>query len=85
MSFINKKWLLLGYWLFHCHIDFHVEVGMALVFKFGENEDMPPTPVNFPTCGSYSPDSRSTGHTDIIPSSLVTILMFISIYLCKNQ
>lgn len=74
-----------GYWLFHCHIDFHVEVGMALVFKFGENEDMPPTPVNFPTCGSYSPDSRSTGHTDIIPSSLVTILMFISIYLCKNQ
>lgn len=46
-----------GYWLFHCHIEFHVEVGMALVFKVGEHKDMSPVPKNFPTCGSYMPDN----------------------------
>ncbi|XP_013191002.1 uncharacterized protein LOC106135292 [Amyelois transitella] len=46
-----------GYWLFHCHIEFHVEVGMALVFKVGEHKDMVPVPRDFPTCGSYIPDN----------------------------
>lgn len=46
-----------GYWLFHCHIEFHVEIGMALVFKVGEHKDMPPVPQDFPTCGSYMPDN----------------------------
>lgn len=44
----------LGYWLFHCHIEFHVEVGMATVFKIGEDWDMPPTPPSFPKCGNYN-------------------------------
>ncbi|KAI8423722.1 hypothetical protein MSG28_012753 [Choristoneura fumiferana] len=46
-----------GYWLFHCHIEFHVEIGMALVFKVGEHKDMPPVPRYFPTCGNYMPDN----------------------------
>ncbi|KAJ8708350.1 hypothetical protein PYW07_010475 [Mythimna separata] len=46
-----------GYWLFHCHIEFHVEIGMALVFKVGEHKDMAPIPRDFPTCGSYLPDN----------------------------
>ncbi|CAH2239675.1 laccase-2-like [Pararge aegeria] len=46
-----------GYWLFHCHIEFHVEIGMALVFKVGEHRDMPPIPHDFPTCGNYMPDN----------------------------
>lgn len=44
----------LGYWLFHCHIEFHVEVGMATVFKIGEDRDMPPLPPGFPKCGNYN-------------------------------
>ncbi|XP_046614059.1 laccase-1-like [Neodiprion virginianus] len=44
-----------GYWLFHCHIEFHVELGMALIFKVGEHEDFPPVPDKFPRCGSYTP------------------------------
>nr|AAN17506.1 laccase 1 [Manduca sexta] len=48
-----------GYWLFHCHIEFHVEVGMALVFKVGEHKDMAPLPRDFPTCGNYMPDDMS--------------------------
>lgn len=44
-----------GYWLFHCHIEFHVEVGMALVFKVGDHEQMRPVPKEFPTCSNYMP------------------------------
>lgn len=44
-----------GYWLFHCHIEFHAEVGMALVFKVGEHEEFPPVPKNFPQCNSFMP------------------------------
>ncbi|KAJ8669572.1 hypothetical protein QAD02_000831 [Eretmocerus hayati] len=44
-----------GYWLFHCHIEFHVAVGMALVFKVGEHEDFHPVPLDFPRCGDYWP------------------------------
>ncbi|KAK3922857.1 Laccase [Frankliniella fusca] len=46
-----------GYWLFHCHIEFHVELGMALVVKVGEHEDMPPVPRGFPQCGDWSSNS----------------------------
>nr|AQY62684.1 laccase 1 [Bemisia tabaci] len=44
-----------GYWLFHCHIEFHVEMGMAVVFKIGEDADMPPVPHGFPKCGDFLP------------------------------
>lgn len=46
--------VFVGYWLFHCHIEFHVEVGMATVFKIGEDWDMPPVPPSFPKCGNYN-------------------------------
>ncbi|XP_055902686.1 uncharacterized protein LOC129938892 [Eupeodes corollae] len=60
-----------GYWLLHCHIEFHAEVGMALVIKVGEHNQMVPVPKNFPQCSDYIPDmedddvfvtSDSTGH-----------------------
>lgn len=44
-----------GFWLLHCHIEFHVEVGMALVFKVGDYNQMAPLPKNFPTCSGYMP------------------------------
>nr|XP_012152944.1 PREDICTED: laccase-1-like isoform X2 [Megachile rotundata]XP_012152945.1 PREDICTED: laccase-1-like isoform X2 [Megachile rotundata] len=49
-----------GYWLFHCHIEFHAEVGMSLIFKVGEHEDMLPVPLNFPICGNWQPDNEQT-------------------------
>lgn len=52
------KFLLTGYWLFHCHIDFHAEVGMALVFKVGEHSDMLPVPENFPKCGNWMSNEK---------------------------
>lgn len=27
--------------------------GMMAVFKMGEKSDMPPPPIDFPTCGNY--------------------------------
>ncbi|XP_076296818.1 uncharacterized protein LOC143217023 [Lasioglossum baleicum] len=47
-----------GYWLFHCHIEFHAEVGMSLVFKVGEDQDMLPVPDNFPRCGNWRMEEK---------------------------
>ncbi|XP_075986047.1 uncharacterized protein LOC142983100 [Anticarsia gemmatalis] len=58
-----------GYWLFHCHIEFHVEIGMALVFKVGEHKDMAPVPRDFPSCGSYLPDNMLEHATTEKPKS----------------
>ncbi|PSN35389.1 hypothetical protein C0J52_17819 [Blattella germanica] len=53
-----------GYWLFHCHIEFHVELGMAVVFKVGEHSDFPPPPRGFPQCNSYIPSEEELEHTN---------------------
>ncbi|XP_065577924.1 uncharacterized protein LOC136038621 isoform X2 [Artemia franciscana] len=42
-----------GYWLMHCHLLYHAENGMGLVFKVGEDSDMPPIPDGFPVCRSW--------------------------------
>lgn len=55
-----------GYWLFHCHIEFHAEIGMALIFKVGENEEMPPVPHNFPKCGDWKlTDDQNEDNSEI--------------------
>ncbi|XP_071552768.1 LOW QUALITY PROTEIN: uncharacterized protein [Panulirus ornatus] len=45
-----------GWWLMHCHLTFHSEIGMAAVLHVGEPEDLPPVPQGFPTCSSFIPD-----------------------------
>lgn len=73
-----------GYWLFHCHIEFHAEVGMSLIFKVGEHKDMLPVPRNFPLCGNWQPQDiqlkssslnilSNTEKKSIIETSNVTI------------
>ncbi|EFX65935.1 hypothetical protein DAPPUDRAFT_65109, partial [Daphnia pulex] len=49
-----------GYWLLHCHLEFHAEVGMGAIFEIGEHEDFPPIPDNFPTCGDWFPSEKKT-------------------------
>lgn len=53
-----------GFWLFHCHIEFHAEIGMALVLKVGDNDEMLPVPKNFPTCSDYMPTGKDDELTD---------------------
>ncbi|XP_023021671.1 uncharacterized protein [Leptinotarsa decemlineata] len=45
-----------GYWILHCHLEFHAELGMSMLLQVGEKEDMVPVPDNFPSCGDYTPD-----------------------------
>lgn len=50
--------------MFHCHIEFHVEVGMALIFKVGEHKDFSTVPAGFPQCGDYLSDLESENEID---------------------
>ncbi len=50
-----------GTWMFHCHLEFHSEVGMAILIKVGDRKDLPPMPRNWPQCGSYEWEG-STGN-----------------------
>nr|XP_045624166.1 laccase-2-like [Procambarus clarkii]XP_045624167.1 laccase-2-like [Procambarus clarkii] len=42
-----------GYWLLHCHLIFHSVAGMNLVFKVGEDHEIPQAPPDFPSCGNF--------------------------------
>ncbi|XP_055378333.1 uncharacterized protein LOC129610041 [Condylostylus longicornis] len=44
-----------GFWLFHCHFQFHILIGMDLVIHIGTKADLPPVPPNFPKCGNHIP------------------------------
>ncbi|CAH0553403.1 unnamed protein product, partial [Brassicogethes aeneus] len=72
-----------GYWLFHCHIEFHVELGMALVLKVGENKDMAPVPKNFPRCGDYYPSEESTNVATTAKFSFNNFTLCILVYILK--
>ncbi|XP_058822343.1 uncharacterized protein LOC131683944 [Topomyia yanbarensis] len=76
-----------GYWLFHCHIEFHAEIGMALVLKVGDKSEMVSAPDDFPTCFDFKPDygklqnssSRmlSTQHSTLQQLSSIIVLMMV--------
>ncbi|XP_048239277.1 laccase-2-like [Haliotis rufescens] len=42
-----------GFWLMHCHIDFHQSIGMGLIVQVGELNQMPRPPKHFPKCGNW--------------------------------
>ncbi|XP_045202845.2 uncharacterized protein LOC123556306 [Mercenaria mercenaria] len=51
-----------GFWFFHCHIQFHLSIGMGLLVQVGEAENMPRVPHDFPRCGNWKfTDKRSDG------------------------
>lgn len=75
-----------GFWLFHCHLEFHVEVGMGMVFKVGNYDEMPSLPENFPTCSSFMPHTSQSKPTTKVPTAssesiLVSKVLIISLLL----
>lgn len=42
-----------GTWMFHCHLDFHSEIGMAILIKVGGVKDLPKEPIGWPQCGDF--------------------------------
>uniref|UniRef100_A0A182P7D7 Multicopper oxidase n=1 Tax=Anopheles epiroticus TaxID=199890 RepID=A0A182P7D7_9DIPT len=76
-----------GYWLFHCHIEFHAEIGMSLVLKVGDSSEMLPAPANFPTCYDFKPKlgqlgSGAPGHGS--PSSVLSLLLLATLALLQR-
>lgn len=62
-----------GWWLFHCHIEFHIEVGMALVFKVGDVSQMKSAPSNFPMCSNYMPRMNYERHENVASNVLLSV------------
>ncbi|KAK3791910.1 hypothetical protein RRG08_026812 [Elysia crispata] len=44
-----------GMWLLHCHVEYHVEIGMAVLLQVGDVTQFPARPYRFPTCGDWHP------------------------------
>uniref|UniRef100_A0A182N4J6 Multicopper oxidase n=1 Tax=Anopheles dirus TaxID=7168 RepID=A0A182N4J6_9DIPT len=74
-----------GYWLFHCHIEFHAEIGMSLVLKVGDRSEMLPAPANFPTCYDFKPKlgelGSGAGASRRARSALLTLALALSVTL----
>lgn len=53
-----------GFWLMHCHFEWHTAVGMALVLQVGNTDQMVKPPSDFPKCNNYTPkvDDLLNGH-----------------------
>ncbi|KAK3090802.1 hypothetical protein FSP39_014772 [Pinctada imbricata] len=49
-----------GFWFFHCHIEFHAEIGMGVVLQVGDVKDMPKAPKGFPKCGPWTFNNPTT-------------------------
>uniref|UniRef100_A0A182VY04 Uncharacterized protein n=1 Tax=Anopheles minimus TaxID=112268 RepID=A0A182VY04_9DIPT len=66
-----------GYWLFHCHIEFHAEIGMSLVLKVGDSSQMLPVPANFPTCYDFKPKLGQLGSGSGSTTTITTLLLLL--------
>ncbi|XP_021701212.1 laccase-5 [Aedes aegypti] len=51
-----------GFWLVHCHFEWHLGTGMGLVLQVGEPYQMLKAPPDFPRCGDYGTKQRASGH-----------------------
>ncbi|XP_055883560.1 uncharacterized protein LOC129925978 [Biomphalaria glabrata] len=82
-----------GIWFFHCHIEFHAEIGMGLFFQVGNKSQFPKPPKNFPKCGDFLNDESddteevtvtqtvkcTSGCSDVVPWSALVLLVALSI------
>uniref|UniRef100_A0A8D8P5K9 L-ascorbate oxidase n=1 Tax=Culex pipiens TaxID=7175 RepID=A0A8D8P5K9_CULPI len=64
-----------GYWLFHCHIEFHAEIGMSLVLKVGDRSEMLSVPANFPMCSDFTPDYGRLQNSGVDRASALQVLI----------
>ncbi|XP_014258517.2 laccase-1-like isoform X1 [Cimex lectularius] len=60
-----------GYWLFHCHLEWHSELGMGLVFKVGQHSEFPPVPRGFPKCGNYMPSEEMSNNPETSENEVI--------------
>ncbi|GFN91552.1 multicopper oxidase [Plakobranchus ocellatus] len=53
-----------GIWFFHCHLEYHADMGMGVLFQVGTREDFPKVPKNFPKCGNFMHEPEGDDHDD---------------------
>ena len=73
-----------GFWFMHCHVEFHSESGMALVFKIGDEKDLPAEPKNWPQCGNYA-DVENDESSNTTPNNVKSSSSFLKLnhlFLC---
>ncbi|XP_039257030.2 uncharacterized protein LOC120333742 [Styela clava] len=77
-----------GVWFFHCHLSFHLHIGMSLVFRVGEPSQWIKPPEDFPKCGTWSDSGKSSsGQQAPLPnilliSTIMTPYLFIFYAMC---
>ncbi|XP_041470356.1 laccase-like [Lytechinus variegatus] len=59
-----------GWWILHCHMEFHFEDGMGILIRVGNQSDLPPVPEGFPMCGDYPPTQYPSTESDPVPSQV---------------
>ena len=42
-----------GFWMLHCHMEYHNADGMSLIFQEGDIDNMNSLPAGFKTCGNF--------------------------------
>lgn len=57
-----------GFWFFHCHIEFHVDIGMGIIIQVGNKEDFPKVPKGFPKCGNW----QFSGYSEVNDTLKIT-------------
>jgi hypothetical protein len=45
--------LILGFWYLHCHIEYHNEIGIAMIFQEGNSSQMGAVPDSMLQCGDF--------------------------------
>jgi L-ascorbate oxidase len=72
-----------GVWPLHCHIDFHSEMAMMMLFRVGTDSHLPPKPVGWLSCG---PQERLKKSSQIVyfssSSKLILNFYLIGIFYC---
>lgn len=44
-----------GFWILHCHTEYHAAAGMGIVFQVGEVDEMSEAPKRMQRCGDFAP------------------------------
>lgn len=73
-----------GVWMFHCHIEWHVEMGMSILLKVGNKNDLPIKPKNMPNCDSFNDIYNTTTTTYISSSFIITIFVLLVVFIINK-
>ena len=66
-----------GIWMLHCHNDYHMVTGMAMVINVGTHEEKPKVPKDFPTCIKYDNEINASvfnKQSHLVVVAIITVI-----------